>query len=277
MLAPKTDRYIGRSLMVYGEFSELEVAALALLTKPGDLVIDAGANLGALTLPLARRVGATGGILAFEPQRLIFQMLCANLALNEITNVQAVNAALGQAKGVVAVAASNLAEAGNFGGLGVGGNLGLGGNHAGRAAITTIDSLNLTRLDLIKADVEGMEADVIEGARATIARLRPKLYLENDRAAKSAALIRLVQSLNYRLWWHLPPLFNPENFRNERENLFPGTVSVNMVCLPAERHPPVSGLIEIVDPDISWTQALDQIQDRAGTNSGNTSQAPENA
>src|SRR5439155_9616126 len=71
---------------------------------------------------------------------------------------------------------------------------------------------DLSRLRLMKVDVEGMEIDVLRGATSLINRLRPVLYVENDRPEKSEALIDCIRSLGYRSYWHLPGDFNPENF-----------------------------------------------------------------
>src|SRR5436309_7187120 len=97
------DQYIGRSLDLYGEFSEGEVELFQQIVKPGDVVIDVGANIGAHTLWFAKTVGNGGGVVAFEPQRLIFQTLCANLALNNVMNVMAFWQAVGEAPGVIVV------------------------------------------------------------------------------------------------------------------------------------------------------------------------------
>lgn len=64
-----TDKWIGRSLDLYGEWSEGEVELFRNVVKPGDVVIEAGANVGALTIPLAKIVGDTGRVHAFEPQK----------------------------------------------------------------------------------------------------------------------------------------------------------------------------------------------------------------
>jgi hypothetical protein len=54
---------------------------------PGSTVLDVGAHIGALSIPLARRVGPEGHVYAFEPQRKIFRELVYNIRLNELTNV----------------------------------------------------------------------------------------------------------------------------------------------------------------------------------------------
>jgi hypothetical protein len=114
--------YIGRSLDLYGEFSEGEVELFRQVLQAGDVVIDVGANGGAHTLFFARHVGLRGGVLAFEPQRLPFQTLCANMALNHVTNVWCFPPAVGAAHGAIAAPALDPLARNNFGGLGLAGH-----------------------------------------------------------------------------------------------------------------------------------------------------------
>ena len=122
--------------------------------------------------------------------------------------------------------------------------------------LVTIDSLELLDCQFIKLDVEGMETEALQGAAATIGRFRPILYVENDRQARSAELIGLLQRYGYRLYWHLPPLFNVKNFRGDTENIFGGKVSVNMICIPAEiPQSSLTNLREVTGPNdtiIRW-------------------------
>lgn len=224
------DLYIGQSLDLYGEYGEHECRTLLGFVEPGDVVIDAGANVGALTIPLAKRVGRTGRVHAFEPQRFVHQLLCANVALNQLTNVHAHHAALGGQAGTIEVPALDYGAAGNYGGLAL--DLGVPGEPV---ALVTIDSLKLARLALLKADVEGMEMAVLTGARETISRCRPVLYLEVDRAERNAALLRLLEEMAYDVTPHAPPLFNPENFASEARNVFGDIVSLNVIARPRER------------------------------------------
>lgn len=246
LLHPAKDAYVGRSLALYGEYSEAEMAVFAQIVKPGSVVVEAGANIGSLTLPLARLVGESGRVLAFEPQRLIFQVLCANMALNAIENVHTINAALGAWPGTIKVPFVSYTQATNFGGIGV------GGENGETVALATIDSLALQRLTLLKIDVEGAEIGVIEGAADTISRLRPVLFVENDRRQHSPRLITLLWNMGYKLWWHLAPLFNPQNFRNNPDNVFGAIVSANMLCLPAEDGRQVTHMREVQNPDEWW-------------------------
>ncbi|HVS15241.1 MAG TPA: FkbM family methyltransferase [Thermoanaerobaculia bacterium] len=230
-LVLRHDRYVGRSLRIYGEWSEPELELLQGLTRPGSTVVEVGANVGAHTVPLARRVGERGRLLAFEPQRLVARLLAANLARNGCAHVEARPVAVGESAGGARIPAPDYRRPANFGGVAVG---------AGDDLVPLVrldDELGreARRVELLKIDVEGMELEVLAGAERLIARDRPWIYLENDRPARSPALIRRLIALGYRARWHLPPLFSPDNFRGVRENVFPRMVSCNMLAVPEER------------------------------------------
>jgi len=244
MLYSARDRYVGGSLDRYGEFSELEAQLFTGLVKPGMLVVEVGANIGAHTVHLAKLVGENGGVVAFEAQRVIFQMLCANLALNGIENTDAKCMAVGAAPGEIMVPRLNYRGDNNFGGVA------LGGDDGDAVEMIAIDNLLLPACHLMKIDVEGMEKQVLEGASQTIGRFRPILYVEDDRIDKHSELITTLLDLEYRIWWHLPWLYNPGNFAGDPENLFPGIASFNLICLPRESAPEeIEGGIEVKSAD----------------------------
>lgn len=244
MLYNATDPHIGRSLDLYGEYSELESALFTLVLKPGMVAIDVGANIGCFTVIMARKVGPDGLIVAIEAQQTIFQTLCANVALNALANVQTIHAAAGAEAGSIIVPQINYFDAGYFG------DVELGGYDEGEPVpVTVIDALLLEACHLIKIDVEGMEGAVIEGAKETIARFRPVLYLENDRKDKSKALVEQIMAADYRLFLHRPPLFNPDNFFGNTENVFGGMGSFNMICIPKSYDYQLDNLIEITSAD----------------------------
>jgi hypothetical protein len=77
-----------------------------------------------------------------------------------------------------------------------------------------------------------MELDVLHGAAGTLARLKPRLFFENNRQDKSPALLAYLLGLDYRLYWHITPLFNPDNFRGQQHNLWPNIYSIDVLGLP---------------------------------------------
>jgi FkbM family methyltransferase len=243
MLYHSKDAYVGRSLDLYGEFSEGEVGLFRQLLRPGTVVLDVGANIGAHTLYFAQAVGRGGVVVAYEPQRVIHQMLCANLALNGIVNVRTLLAGAGRERGLAQVPLLDYTAANNFGGVSLG-----AGEASEPVDIIPVDALGLARCGLIKIDVEGMEGEVLAGAASTIARHRPVLYVENDRREKSAALIAQILSMDYQLFWHVPRLFNPENFFHHPTNVFGNIVSFNMLGVSREADANVLGLRPVAGP-----------------------------
>jgi FkbM family methyltransferase len=249
MLVNRNDIYMGQALLAYGECCELESQLLAMLLKMPGLVIEVGANMGIHTIPMAIELARQGRrLLAFEPQRIIFQQLCANLALNGLMNVTALPYALSDESGELVFEVPDYRASGNFGGVSV---------TDGSVLPAKFERVRSARLDevtpneqvgLLKIDVEGHELQVLKGAEGALARWQPILYIENDRAEKSRELIEWLFDQKYRLWWHIPPLYNPANFRGKEENIYPGIHSFNMICLPKDSSIRLTGFQEITDP-----------------------------
>ena len=247
------DAYVGKSLEVYGEWSYGEIELFSKVVQPGANVVEVGANIGAHTIFLARDVCSSGMVYAFEPRRVLFQMLCANVVLNGLTNVFAFQRAVGKEAGSIregslpAEVPVPADSAINFAGYPIGGL-------KGEDEIIIIEPLDqmidsLKPISLLKADVEGWERDVLIGGQKVIARDRPVLYVENDRVEKSRELITCIMEMNYDLWWHKVPLFRPNNHAHTRWNIFGNICSLNMLCLPRERNTKVTGLTKIESPE----------------------------
>ena len=251
MLTLSGDTFVGRSLIVYGEYCRDEAVALERMIKPGHTVVEVGANLGSHSVAMARAC-APGLFYAFEPQPRVFQILCANLAMNDIGNARAYPEASGAKAGWAQLPIIDYGQASNFGGVHLRAAETSGGEYAVR--VTPIDDLNLAACHLIKVDVEGWEADVLLGAARTIATYRPILYVENDRPDRQGALIDLIDSMGYRQFWHTPRLYSPDNYNGVEHNIFGPVVSLNMFCLPREVASSVEGLAEI-DPR-NWTSPV---------------------
>lgn len=247
MLYNAGDTYVGRSFDLYGEFSQAEAAMFEQVLRPGMVAIDVGANIGAHTVVMSRAVGAGGAVVAFEPQRVVFQMLCANLAINRLENVRTIHAAAGAEAGTLLVPSIDYSAGGNFGGIE------LGHHDKGEAVeVRTLDSQPLDQCQFIKIDAEGMENEVLKGAGESLSRFQPILYVENDRHERSSELIERLFSADYRLYWHRPLLFNPDNFFANSDNVFENIVSRNMLCLPKESATNVEGLPEITSSDVEF-------------------------
>lgn len=245
LLFNKNDWPIGVSLQEYGEFSWSEVDMFQQIIKPGQTVIDAGANIGCHTVVMSQLVGPTGLVIAFEPQRIAFQTLCANVALNNCVNVSANQMAIGAKQGLIKVPLFDPYQRRNFGGAPMSGV-----TEGEDCVIVPLDAGDHRALHFIKADVEGMEGEFLEGAKKTIAKHRPAIYMEADGAQKVQAMMLLL-AWEYRLYWHVASLFNPENFAGNRTHRFmmngSERCSINVICLPREAEQSVQ-LTEVTSP-----------------------------
>jgi FkbM family methyltransferase len=199
----------GVDLAVYlqGAFEPETRRALSRLVRPGDQVVDVGANVGAQTLPLARLVGPSGRVVAVEPTASAFAKLRRNLALNaELeARVTAFHGWLGSGEAAAPPAA--------YSSWPLVRQDGLHRQHLGRlestdgAVATTLDALvaaqALPRVDLIKVDVDGAEPEVLAGGRVLLERHRPVLYLEfapylhRDHPERFDAMLGLLERLGY--------------------------------------------------------------------------------
>src|SRR5579872_247824 len=245
-LVNRHDVFIGKSFEIYGEHSGIESAFLKRLVRPGDCVIEVGSNIGAHTVGLAKAAGPSGRVYAFEPQRPCYALLNAQIALNELTNVFSFCQGVGKARSQMWLPPVNYNARGNFGGVSLLNEPGQGSEPT--EVITLDEQLGQAPCTLLKIDVEGMEEDVVRGALDLIRKRHPLLYLENDRVEKSRSLVALLLELGYRLYWHIPPYFNPDNYFRFKENAYGNIVSHNMFCCHQD-HEAAAGLVEIKTPD----------------------------
>jgi FkbM family methyltransferase len=183
-------------------------------------VLDVGANFGTYTLGLAPFVGLNGKVHAFEPQRIIFNMLAGSIALGPLTNVFCHHLALGDREGILEIPQFNYDQPLNFGSIEFTPEQreplhqprGHDPNRFETVPLATLDSFAFPRVDLLKIDAEGMETQVLLGASETLHRCRPVLYLEFLKSDKEA-LRQHVLALDYAV----------------HEN------GINFLCIPKEK------------------------------------------
>jgi 2-polyprenyl-6-hydroxyphenyl methylase/3-demethylubiquinone-9 3-methyltransferase len=167
-------------------------ALLGPLLRPGELAIDAGARTGALSRALAQPLGATGRVVAYEPQRARF----ARLVADAVDTIEPCNVALGDRWG------STWLPAGADGTATI--RPALPTDPVTRIRVETVDGLELTHLALLRIAAAATAPAAIDGAAATIAKLRPALHVACA-PAHAASLVGRLQALGYRLWWHALP------------------------------------------------------------------------
>jgi FkbM family methyltransferase len=163
--------------------SELNNIFALVNTLPNDAVIvDGGANIGFFSIPVAHVTqGRNVKIIAFEPQRQLFQALGGSLVLNGYDHVYLHNCGLGAEPGIAQLPAVNYGEVQDFGTVALSEQTTVEENRwiADRVVdVTSIDTMELPRLDFFKLDVEGYEVPALAGALETIKKHRPWIWVE---------------------------------------------------------------------------------------------------
>ncbi|MGA9507544.1 MAG: FkbM family methyltransferase [Candidatus Sulfotelmatobacter sp.] len=162
----------------------------------GDTVYDIGANVGYVSLSLAKRVGPKGRVIAFEPIPSSAEAFRENIELNGITNVRLLNLAASDQSGEAVIRMiENSATA----------SLVWHRNEPSatelRVRTEAIDELveagEFGLPTFVKIDVEGAEGSVLQGMRDTIAAARPVLFVECSDIGREQTW-QLLGELNYR-------------------------------------------------------------------------------
>jgi FkbM family methyltransferase len=253
----RNDAFIGKSLDQYGEWCEFEIDLLRNFIRPGDRVIDVGANIGTHTVAFANLVGPTGKVMAFEPQPELFSLLMTNVTLNCLTNVRCEQTAIVDDPRSLMIDIDALPPPDvmfNFGAMPLMGD----SPQKHRAQALTLDARRLTPGPaLIKIDVEGMEDRVISGGLDLIKTHTPTLYVENN-GLDSRKIHALLTEIGYRGLWSIGPYFSKTNFFGNMSNLWPSVMpSVNLLCLPEETSSRIQ-LPALMGPDDNWQKVLDR-------------------
>ena len=167
---------------------------LEIITSLGEnlVVVDGGANIGLITIPIAKKTKSK--VYSFEPQKQIFYCLAGNAAINNLENIYAYNQGLGDNIEKMFVPYINYSTGGDFG------DVELNYESGDEVFIVTIDSLNLSRLDFLKLDVESMEIHALNGGKETIKKFRPWCWIEYIKSDLQD-FINFFKNLDYNLYF----------------------------------------------------------------------------
>ena len=228
------DEYIGKSLSEYGEWSDAEVSLLKQVITDGENIIEVGSNIGTHTIPLAKHVSTRGSVYAIEPQYQNHKLLSENIMDNGLKNVKILKIAISSNEGEAYMNTFDENMKNNFGDSKI---FNSSFKNAEKVSVKTLDQLfydntkNKKSIKLIKCDAQGQELNVLLGSRKIIDMYKPFLYFENDEINNSKSLIEKIKEMGYIMFWHLPPLYNPNNFFKNTKNIFPKIISCNMFCI----------------------------------------------
>ena len=168
--------------------------------KPGDTVIDIGANLGYYARPFAKKVGVTGKVLSVEPIALYREVLENNVA--GLTQVTILPYALGETEGTIQMGNPS-ADKHRHGLM----RVLIDDEVKANAEVYEVAVKNpmqlfgrLEKVDYIKCDIEGYEVPVIPALRPLIEKLRPIMQVETEGDNKNV-LMRLFREVNYETFF----------------------------------------------------------------------------
>ena len=219
------DKYIGQRIALE-KYEPYETQLILRQTKIGDTVVDVGANIGYYTVLLADKVGKNGKVYAFEPDKTNFEILKKNIKANNLKNVVAVDAAVGNKNETKTLYKSNenLGDHKLFNDQFLISNVEIIQNplvgkttsslkKGGSLKTETVKIIKLddylanTKVDLIKIDTQGWETEVIDGAKELIKKNNPVMFLEYSPASYTQAklngekMMKFLRKIYKKIWW----------------------------------------------------------------------------
>jgi FkbM family methyltransferase len=185
-IVPRTCLFQAETLVKTGRThieDELKNIFAIINTLPDDAVIvDGGCNAGFFTIPVAQLTQDRNiRIISFEPQRQLFQAVGGALALNGYRHVYLHNVGLGSIPGIAQLPEIDYSVAQDFGTVQLDSHATVeedGWMNDRVVDVTSIDEMDLPRLDFFKLDVEGYEVPALLGAYKTIKKHRPWIWVE---------------------------------------------------------------------------------------------------
>ena len=196
------------------EFEKLEpdLNIIKNLIKPGDSIIDVGANFGFYTFYLSKLVGENGHVFSIEPIPLTFKILSNNVKKLALDNVSLFNCGISEQDGFAimeipkfdsgsenyyqAKIVNNVKQASSIRKI--------------KVELRTIDSLlydYCKKIAFIKIDAENHEFQVINGAIKLISHLKPALFVEvsenpDDKHSLAFELFNLLKNQGYSPYYY---------------------------------------------------------------------------
>ena len=201
VLAPLND-YVGRSAFYMGDLDRKLTWIFSQIVRPGDTVMDIGANIGIVTLWLSRLVGETGQVHAFEPNPELLKILNATFDRNQVSNIHLHPIALGAEQGQLELRVPRV----NAGNASLLYHRDLSDCDVYKVPVRPLSQIieenHLTSIRLIKIDVEGFGANVLKGAEKIFESVRPEaiLFELNERwdgLVPDQPVIRILRDLGY--------------------------------------------------------------------------------
>lgn len=193
-------------LSINGVYEELETDIVKKEVKPGDIILDIGANIGYYTLIFAKLVGKNGKVFAFEPEPLNFELLQKNVKMNNYDNVIFEQKAISNVNGTIKLYISKIRT---------------GMHRIYKSKHTTENFVNvpmikldeylkkndyLKKINFIKIDIEGSEFGALQGLKNTLKNNNLKILIEfipdsiREFGDEPQDLIKLLKSYKFKFF-----------------------------------------------------------------------------
>jgi FkbM family methyltransferase len=201
ILAPLND-YVGRAAFYVGDLDRKITWICEQVVRPGDTVLDIGANIGMVTLWLSTLVGKSGKVHAFEPNPELQKILAEMLNYNQVSNVRLHPVALGAEQSSLELRIPKV----NAGAASLIRNRDLMDCDAVTVPVRTLSEIvneeGIKSIRLIKIDVEGFEPEVFKGGQEVLSKIRPEaiLFELNEKlegSVRDQPVIKLLSDFGY--------------------------------------------------------------------------------
>lgn len=116
----------------------------------------------------------------------------------------------------------------------------------------TLDSLAIPAPTLVKIDVEGSELAVLQGLEQKIKENLPVIVYEAHETKQFAGIYHFLKQFNYKLVWLQCMNYNPDNFKNNTDNVFKNTALFSVVAWPPQAPQDILQGHEVTGPDDDW-------------------------
>ena len=194
---------IGQSIRTTGIYDLVVSESLARLVDPGDTAIDAGANVGYMSLLASVAAGPAGRVISFEPHPELFNILQRNVAATagrfRIASIELHNVALGDSPGTAELVLPEDFSA-NDGVSQIASSPIFGVRSIPVSVVALDDMLGDSFAGVLKLDVEGFEIHVLRGAMRALESRRIRHIVFEDHDVANSEVVRLLQTLGYRVF-----------------------------------------------------------------------------
>lgn len=172
--------WVQQQVYFLGDYEKEEIDFLYQFLKHGDVFFDIGANFGLFSLNASKVVGNQGKVFAFEPFPANFQKFQQHISANRFQNIVLENLAVSEKNGFTEIKYDENAD-----------NLGMASVFVSEFTTTEnvrtvsldhyVKQNGITRINLIKMDIEGGEWNALLGMKEVLSTLRPAIIIEINR------------------------------------------------------------------------------------------------